>query len=78
MPCAQVHEPVEGELDVQQLKRYIAYARKNCSPRLTEPAKEKLENYYVAIRQGLVEQDAESERRGRAPRAVPITVRIAP
>ena len=34
-----------------------------------------LQNYYVQIRQGLVEEDAEIERRGRAPRAVPITVR---
>lgn len=70
-----VREPAEGELDVQLLKRYIAYARAKCSPRLTEPAKEVLQNYYVAVRQGLVEEDAESERRGRAPRAVPITVR---
>ena len=70
-----VREPVEGELDVSTLKRYIAYARAKCSPRLTEAAMKKLQNYYVAIRQGLVEDDAESERRGRAPRAVPITVR---
>ena len=34
-----------------------------------------LQNYYVQIRQGLVEEDAEAERRGKAPRAVPITVR---
>jgi DNA replication licensing factor MCM5 len=71
----QVREPVEGELDVLQLKRYIAYARAKCSPRLNEQAREVLQNYYVAVRQGLVEEDAESERRGRAPRAVPITVR---
>ena len=32
----QVREPVEGELDVLQLKRYIAYARAKCSPRLNE------------------------------------------
>ena len=36
---------------------------------------ETLQNYYVQIRQGLVEEDADAERRGRAPRAVPITVR---
>ena len=46
-----------------------------CKPRLTEAAMETLQNYYVQIRQGLVEEDAEIERRGRAPRAVPITVR---
>ena len=46
-----------------------------CSPRLNAQAREVLQNYYVAVRQGLVQEDAEAERRGRAPRAVPITVR---
>ena len=68
-------QPVEAEIDVPILRRYIAYAKKTCSPRLTEAAIETLQNYYVQIRQGLVEEDAEIERRGRAPRAVPITVR---
>ena len=70
-----LREPSEAELDVPVLKRYIAYARARCSPRLTEAAMETLQNYYVQIRQGLVAEDAEQERRGRAPRAVPITVR---
>jgi DNA replication licensing factor MCM5 len=70
-----IREPNDAEIDVPLLKRYIAYARSKCSPRLTEAAMETLQNYYVQIRQGLVEEDAESERRGRAPRAVPITVR---
>lgn len=34
-----------------------------------------LENYYVSIRQNLHQQDAYNQDRGRAPRAVPITVR---
>ena len=70
-----LREPSETELDISTLKRYIAYARAKCSPRLTEAAMETLQNYYVQIRQGLVAEDAEHERRGRAPRAVPITVR---
>ena len=70
-----LREPSEAEIDVPILRRYIAYAKKTCSPRLTEAAMETLQNYYVQIRQGLVEEDAEIERRGRAPRAVPITVR---
>lgn len=56
-------------------RRYIAYAKRRCSPRLTPAAKRTLQNYYVQVRQGLVADDAEAERRGRAPRAVPITVR---
>ena len=41
----------------------------------SDDAMETLQNYYIKIRQGLVEEDAELERRGKAPRAVPITVR---
>ena len=59
-----VREPVEGELDVPLLRRYIAYARKKCSPRLTEAAMETLQNYYVKIRQGL----GGGGRRARAAR----------
>ena len=66
---------VKGELEVDLLKQYIAYARAKCFPRLTDTAMETLQNYYVHIRQGFIAEDAESERRGRAPRAVPITVR---
>ena len=47
----RMREPAEGELDVPMLKRYIAYARKKCSPRLTEAAMARLQNYYVQIRQ---------------------------
>jgi DNA replicative helicase MCM subunit Mcm2 (Cdc46/Mcm family) len=65
-----LREPSEADLDVPLLKRYVAYARKTCSPRLTQPAMLTLQNYYIQIRQGLVAEDAEIERRGRAPRAV--------
>lgn len=70
-----VREPDPDEIDVQKLKRYIAYARAKCSPRLNEGAMESLQNYYVSIRQGLVEDDSRLEGQGKAPRAVPITVR---
>ena len=31
--------------------RYVSYARKNCHPRLTAPAKERLIEHYVEMRQ---------------------------
>jgi len=47
------------------LKKYIAYARRNVRPQLTEPALESIENYYVRVR-----------RQGEEPNApVPITAR---
>ena len=72
---AAPREPPEDELEVRKLKRYVAYARAKCHPRLTEAAAEELENHYVRIRANLHANDQEAEASGRAPRAVPITVR---
>jgi len=65
----------EDEIDVRTLKRYVAYARKTCAPRLDEGAAEVLQNYYVSVRQELAEADTESDAQGKPARAVPITVR---
>lgn len=53
----------------------MAYARKTCSPRLDESAMGTLSDYYVQIRQGLNQDDAEAQHEGKPGRAVPITVR---
>lgn len=60
-------------MDINTLKRYIAYARARASPRLTESAAELLRNNYVSIRE---------QTRARAfgdddqdEKTVPITVR---
>ena len=55
--------------------RYVAYARAKCMPRLNAAAMATLENYYVSVRQDLHRQDMENQEKGRAMRAVPITVR---
>ncbi len=52
--------PVDGEL----LRKYIAYARKNVLPRLSEEAADRIETYYVELR-----------RIGAKQGAVPITPR---
>ncbi len=39
--------PINGEL----LRRYIAYARKDITPRLTEEAANKIQEYYIELRQ---------------------------
>jgi replicative DNA helicase Mcm len=53
--------PIEPAL----LRKYIAYARATCSPRLTEEAGRRLEEFYVEMRQ----------RAARAGSPVPITPR---
>jgi len=60
----------EGELSLAELKRYVAYCRSRCGPRLEEDAAEKLKDEYVMIRRG--HRDAEEEG-GRL--SIPITVR---
>lgn len=43
-------ENVAGEIEVEKLKKYIAYARARCFPRLSADAAESLRNYYVKVR----------------------------
>ncbi len=47
MSPTAVNPPISPEF----LRTYIAYARQNCFPVLTEEAREELENYYIARRE---------------------------
>merc|ERR1712183_1227268 len=40
----------EGELSISFMKKYIAYCRSRCGPRLEQAAAEKLKNKYVLMR----------------------------
>lgn len=64
-------EVAEGELDMETMKRYVAYAKARCAPRLSARAAEKLSSYYVSLRRQLaqIEQDADARS------SIPITVR---
>ncbi|XP_040212751.1 DNA replication licensing factor MCM5 [Rana temporaria] len=64
-------QAVEGEVDLNTLKKYIAYCRTKCGPRLSVEAAEKLKNRYVLMRSGAREHERESEKRS----SIPITVR---
>jgi replicative DNA helicase Mcm len=41
---------IQPEIDPEVLRKYVAYARKNVYPTLTDPVKERLKNYYVNLR----------------------------
>ncbi len=56
---------VDYEIEPELLRKYIAYARKNVNPRLTEAANEVLKEFYVSTR------NSNPEEQG----AVPITAR---
>ncbi|CAJ0940741.1 unnamed protein product [Ranitomeya imitator] len=64
-------QSVEGEVDLNTLKKYIAYCRTKCGPRLSVEAAEKLKNRYVLMRSGARDHERESEKRS----SIPITVR---
>lgn len=56
---------VEYEIEPELLRKYIGYARNNFNPVLTEEATKVLEDFYVEVRGGGIEEDA----------PVPITAR---
>lgn len=64
-------ESVEGEIPLTTFKKYIAYARAKCGPRLSAAAAEKLKNRYVVMRSGAREHERETDKRP----SIPITVR---
>merc|ERR1719446_412257 len=68
---AAADNTVEGELSLAFLKKYIAYCRSRCGPRLEQAAAEKLKNKYVLMRNSSREIEEEGEKR----LAIPITVR---
>ncbi len=43
-------EDVEPDIDVELLRKYVAYAKRNCYPTMTDEAKEAIQNFYVDLR----------------------------
>ena len=64
-------ETPEGEISLKFLKKFIAYCRRTCGPRLSENAADKLKNRYVLMRGGTKEAESHSDKR----LSIPITVR---
>jgi len=60
-----------SDMSIQKLKKYIAYCRSKCGPRLSESASEKLRNQYVVMRNGTSIYEREVGKKT----AIPITVR---
>merc|ERR1712137_48096 len=59
-------EETTGPFSIQELRKYVAYCKSRCSPRLTKEAADFLRNHYVSIRKKF-RQESKS--------AIPITVR---
>ena len=59
-------EETDAEIDQQQLRKYVAFAKKNIRPQLTQEAADKIQDFYVGMRSG---------SSGEAGDSVPITAR---
>ncbi len=61
----EMTEQVDPEIDAELLRKYIAYAKQNCHPRMTDEAQETIRDFYVDLRSRGTDEDA----------AVPVTAR---
>ncbi|KAI0226387.1 minichromosome maintenance protein 5 [Massospora cicadina] len=59
------------ELDLDSLKRYIAFAKSRCAPRLSAEASEALAGHFVGLRRDVHQKELEANMRS----AIPITIR---
>ncbi|KAM0707822.1 hypothetical protein Q7P35_004471 [Cladosporium inversicolor] len=64
-------EAAQAEISVEQMKRYISYAKSRCAPRLSPEAAEKLSSHFVSIRRQVARAEADANQRS----SIPITVR---
>ena len=51
-------EEVTPEIDAELLRKYIAYAKRNCYPTMTDEAKEVIRDFYVDFRAKGADEDA--------------------
>ncbi|WP_226040063.1 ATP-binding protein [Natrinema sp. DC36] len=49
---------VDPEIDAELLRKYIAYAKQNCHPRMTESARNSIRDFYVDLRAKGSDEDA--------------------
>ncbi|WP_394740643.1 LAGLIDADG family homing endonuclease [Natronococcus roseus] len=54
----EMTEQVDPVIDAELLRKYIAYAKQNCHPRMTEEARETIRDFYVDLRSKGTDEDA--------------------
>ncbi|PCH33364.1 MCM-domain-containing protein [Wolfiporia cocos MD-104 SS10] len=60
-----------GEIDINKMKRYIAYCKAKCAPRLSAEAQELLSSHFVSLRKQVQQVEQDNDERS----SIPITVR---
>ncbi|MDY6779391.1 MAG: hypothetical protein SV760_02350, partial [Halobacteria archaeon] len=57
--AASEMEEIAPDIEPELLRKYIAYARRDCNPKMTDEARNRLEEFYVNLRtQGADESEA--------------------
>ncbi|MCU4925840.1 ATP-binding protein [Halobacteria archaeon AArc-dxtr1] len=54
----EMTETVDPAIDADLLRKYVAYAKQNCHPRMTEEAREAIRDFYVDLRSKGTDEDA--------------------
>ncbi|ADB59217.1 MCM family protein [Haloterrigena turkmenica DSM 5511] len=54
----EMTDQVDPEIDAELLRKYIAYAKQNCHPRMTEAARNAIRDFYVDLRAKGTDEDA--------------------
>ncbi|KAL4069470.1 MCM-domain-containing protein [Scleroderma citrinum] len=60
-----------GEIDIDKMRRYIAYCKSKCAPRLSPDAQEMLSSHFVSLRKQVQQVERDNDERS----SIPITVR---
>lgn len=62
---------IAGEIPIEKMKRYIAYCKAKCAPRLSPEAAQALSSAFVEIRETVKQQEQDANERS----SIPITIR---
>ncbi|WP_121743886.1 minichromosome maintenance protein MCM [Natronorubrum halophilum] len=54
----EMTEKVDPEIDAELLRKYIAFSKQNCHPRMTEEARNSIRDFYVDLRSKGTDEDA--------------------
>ncbi len=54
----EMTEQVDPEIDAELLRKYIAFSKQNCHPRMTEAARDAIQEFYVDLRSKGTDEDA--------------------
>ncbi|KAF9015018.1 MCM-domain-containing protein [Cyathus striatus] len=60
-----------GEIPLEKMKRYIAYCKSKCAPRLSAEAQEMLSSHFVSLRKQVQQVERDNDERS----SIPITIR---